>query len=115
MGSTVRAYSNQSLADLVIQGCGSMEASMQFAQDNNMAVSDVPVVGSVYVVSDAALALAGSAGAAVVSYLAKIGNAKGPYLVGTLGVAPVVVAEVIYSEDGSAPLTDEGGNVLVAD
>ncbi len=83
MGTTIKAKPNQSMRDVILQGLGSMEGAMQFCWDNGVAISDVPVVGTVYQVSDAAIALAGAAGLSVLQEVAKEG-----IVFGTLGTLP---------------------------
>lgn len=45
------------MCDVIIQATGSLETGMQFCRDNNVSITAVPDAGSVYKVSDAALAL----------------------------------------------------------
>jgi hypothetical protein len=71
------------MLDVAVMGTGSMEGAMQFCRDNAVSLTDTPVVGTVYVVSDAAIALAGSEGAAVLKYFAQNG-----IVIGTLGNDP---------------------------
>ena len=95
--ATITAQPNQSMLDLIIQATGSLEAGGQWCRDNNVALSDVPVVGTQYIVSAAAVAL-GDAG--VVKYLAERNIVPG-----TLGVPEVYV---LVDEDG-AEIVDEDG------
>lgn len=44
------------MSDVVLQATGALNAGMQFCKDNNVSLSDVPVAGTQYLVSDAALA-----------------------------------------------------------
>lgn len=83
-----------------------MEAAGQFCQDNDVSFTSVPPVGGVLVVSDAAIALAGSAGANVVASLAKTGT-----IVGNLNLA-VTPADGLLDTDG-APLLDTDGVPLL--
>ena len=78
---------------------------MQFAFDNGVSITDVPVKGMVYVVSDAALALGDSS---VLQYLAKNGNEKGPYQIGTLNLQPVVEIPLM-NDDGVNAIGADGG------
>ena len=90
------------MLDLIVQGTGSMEAGGQFCRDNGVCKSDTPVVGTAYVVSDAALAL-GDAG--VLAYLV-----QNEIVIGTMGGA----APAIYlSDDDGILLTDDSGTVLI--
>ena len=73
---------NQSYKDVVLMCLGSMEAAGQFCQDNGVSFTSVPPVGAMLLVSEKAIALAGSAGANVVaSYKANgivVGNLNLP-------------------------------------
>jgi len=80
---TITVQPNQSMSDVIIQAVGSMEGGMQFCEDNGVSISDVPVVGTVYVVSDLSLALSKGAGTAALQYIA-----QNDITIGTLGVAP---------------------------
>jgi hypothetical protein len=57
MATIYKVLQNQSMKDVVLQATGSMEAGMQFCLDNGLSITDAPEPGTVYVVSDAALAL----------------------------------------------------------
>jgi hypothetical protein len=102
MATTITVQQNQGMLDVIIQATGSLEAGMQFCLDNNVGISDTPAVGTVYVVSDAALGL-GDAGNR--QYLA-----KNNIVIGTLatGETPTMVyggedgLTVDVSEDGTA-------------
>lgn len=61
MATTVTALSGQSMQDIIIQSAGSLNAWYHFCRDNDVALSDVPVAGVAYVVSDAALAAGNAA------------------------------------------------------
>jgi hypothetical protein len=96
---------NQSYKDVVLQCLGSMEAAGQFCQDNGVSFTSVPPVGAEMLVSDKAIALAGSAGAKVVaSYVAN------GVLVGNLNLPPVPV-DALLNNDGDE-LLDNDGEVL---
>ena len=41
---------NQSMPDVILQGCGTLEGGMQMMLENNMSISDYPDVGSVFIV-----------------------------------------------------------------
>lgn len=80
---------------------------MQFCLDNGVAISDVPVPGTSFVVSDAALALAGAEGAAVLVWWNK---EKKRY--GDLGnLSNVWPPDMLLSEEGM-PLLSEDGEYL---
>ncbi len=57
MATTYTVRPNQSICDVIIQTTGSLEAGMQFCRDNNVSITAIPVVGTVYQVSDAARSL----------------------------------------------------------
>ena len=103
MSTTITVKPNQSMTDVIIMGCGSLEGAAQFCRDNNVAVSDMPVVGTPYLISDACIVAAGSTGAAVQKYL----NQNG-YIIGTLAYTPppplsmqVVLMPVIKAVPGT--------------
>jgi hypothetical protein len=85
--STIKVMPNQSMQDLINQGCGSMEAGMQFCADNGIAISDYPDVGTIYNVSSQALT-DGDLG--VLQYLTQNG-----IVLGTLGTVPVLGFSVV--------------------
>ena len=94
---------NQTMCDVVIQATGSMLAAMQFCGDNGVSITDVPTVGTVYTVTDAALIL-GDAG--VLRYLAENG-----IVVGTMGTpAPLP----LLNDDGNILMNDDG-SILFSD
>ena len=99
--NTITVQPNQSMQDVIIQATGSMEAGMQFCNDNNVSISDTPPVGMVYAVSAAALAL-GNSGNRV--YFMQ--NAVVP---GTLGY---LQPEMLMSEGGSDALFSEDGSEI---
>ncbi len=43
MSNPIKTMPNQSMLDIVIQACGSLEAGMQFAAENARNISDIPV------------------------------------------------------------------------
>ena len=47
---------NQSMSDVVLQATGTLNAAVQFCKDNGVSLSDVPVPGTEYILSDEALA-----------------------------------------------------------
>ncbi|MCD6011634.1 MAG: hypothetical protein K0Q79_1496 [Flavipsychrobacter sp.] len=77
------------MSDVVIQATGSMAAAMQFCKDNDVAISDIPVTGMVYTVSDTAMALGNE------DMLRYLNNNE--VTVGTLGdtTAPVLNARIL--------------------
>ena len=93
---------NQSLLDVILQGCGSLQAGMQVAADNGMALSYMPPPGSAVVVSAGALAL-GDPG--TLQYLQ-----QNSIVIGTRGP----VSPTLITEDGESPLlSEDGGSVLI--
>jgi len=95
--SIIKVMPNQSMLDVILQGCGSLEAGMQFCNDNGIAISDYPDVGTIYQVSADALT-EGDMG--VLQYLAQNG-----LVIGTLGTVPVlgfslVLKPVMYAQPG---------------
>lgn len=105
--ATITVLPNQSMADVIIMACGSMEGGMQFCADNNVAISDVPVVGAVYVVSDAAVAAGGSVGAGVLVYMQKRG-----IVVGTLAAVVAAGNAALLNDNGTPLLNDNGAGLL---
>jgi len=85
--ASIQVMPNQSMADVILQACGSMEAAMQFCADNNVALSDYPDVGAKYLVSDTALAAGDKQ---VLKFLRERG-----IVIGTLGVMPVLNYRVV--------------------
>lgn len=75
------------MLDIINQGCGSLEAGMQFCTDNGVAISDYPDVGTIYTISDQALA---GGDESVLQYLAQKGD-----VLGTLGVVPSLGFSVV--------------------
>ena len=95
MATSITVKYNQSMYDVIVQATGSIAAGMQFCGDNGVSITDVPPVGAVMIVSDAALAL-GDAG--VLAWL-RANNVT----VGTMGSDAVSGLFVV----------DEGGNAIV--
>jgi len=48
MNNKVTVMPNQGMMDVIIMGCGSVEAAEDFCSLNGVAISDVPITGSVY-------------------------------------------------------------------
>jgi hypothetical protein len=48
MAATIIAKPNQSMQDLVLMACGTMDGAIDFCLANNVRISDVPVVGRAY-------------------------------------------------------------------
>src|ERR1035437_6670194 len=98
---TKPVIANQSMQDVIIMACGSMEAGMAFCALNDVAISDLPVVGAVYQIPpfgaapDDSLIQSSSdqADNGVLQYLGQYG-----IVMGTLGNAPM---EVYGGEDGT--------------
>ncbi len=85
--STIKALPNQSMLDIINQGCGSLEAGIQFCLDNGIAISDYPEVGTIYNISNKAI---NKGDAGILQYLAQNG-----IVLGTLGVVPVLGFTVV--------------------
>ena len=97
---------NQSLLDVILQGCGTLEAGMQVAADNGLPLSYMPAVDSEVLKTDAAGKMQN---AGVLKYLVRNG-----ILIGTSGSVyddDVYVSEddedVYVSEDGTTVYTPE--------
>lgn len=98
MANTITVKPNQSMSDVIIQATGSLAADMCFCKDNNVSVTDIPVVGTQYIVSDAALAMGDGS---VLEYLA-----RNSIVIGTLGNSSLTgyitedASELYIGEDG---------------
>jgi hypothetical protein len=92
-----------SLYDLVTEATGSIEAAWQICQDNGLSITDDVVPGTVYVVSDAALAL-GSADVRL--YIKRYG-----VQLGTLWEVPEYVVPLV-SESGVTFATEDGATIV---
>jgi hypothetical protein len=86
MGAIV-VMPNQSMLDVIVQGCGSLEAGMQFCIGNGVAISDYPDIGVTYKIDEQALA-AGDKG--VLQYLAEKG-----LVIGTLGTVATLCFKIV--------------------
>lgn len=51
MSNTIRVMPNQSMADVIVQACGTLEGGMQMMAVNGKSISDYPVVGDILAVS----------------------------------------------------------------
>lgn len=49
---TITVQHNQSMMDVIIQACGTLEEGMNFCLLNGVAITDAPTVGAVYNVPD---------------------------------------------------------------
>jgi hypothetical protein len=97
--NTIKVMPNQSMADVILQGCGTMEGSMQMMLANNMSISDYPDVGSVLKVGNDSNTA--NTSAEVLQYLGQNG-----IIIGTLNNDVVVtVAEVLKPIMQVAPRT----------
>ena len=106
MATTYTVQQNQSMSDVVICATGSLDAAMQMCWDNQVSRTMVPVPGTVYVVSDAALA---SGNAANLRYLKQKG-----ITIGTLGEL-LAAGFTIVAEDGTTPIVTESGNTITTE
>ncbi len=57
MATTYTVQPNQSMCDSIVQATGSLDAGIQFCKDNNVSITAIPAVGTVFNVSDSSLAL----------------------------------------------------------
>ena len=101
---TITVQPNQTIWDVIIMATGSAEAGMQFCGDNGISISDVPVAGSVYVVSAAALEL-GDAG------VTSLFSQKG-IIVGTLGGDGGLAPVVVMGDESDSVVVDESGSAI---
>jgi hypothetical protein len=90
MEQLITVKPNQSIADVILMACGTLEGGMAFCALNNISISDIPVVGTVYSVpafngNPAGLLQAGAdeADSGVLEYLV-----QNEIVIGTLGTAP---------------------------
>lgn len=90
------------MLDIIIQAYGSLQAGAQFCIDNNVSITDTPVVGTEYILTDEAFA---GGDVAVLTYLR-----SNRLVVGTLGDASI--EDQLLNEDGS-PLLNEDGSPLL--
>jgi len=102
---------NQSLLDVILQGCGSIQAGMQVAADNGMALSYMPAIGSEIVISAAALTIADPG---TLQYIQQNGVVFGTK--NLPDTAPLITedgSEDLISEDSSSDLyPDEGSGIV---
>jgi len=99
--TTYNSLPNQTIPDIVLMTCGSMEAANQFMVDNNVGITDVPAVNTVFVVSDAAIS-AGDPG--MVQVLQKQG-----IVIATLNTVYVA----LQNDDGTPLENDNGGGLQI--
>ena len=85
MANTLIAQPNQSMMDLVITGNGTLESGMDFCNLNNVALSDVPIVGRTYNVPNSNYTNKGA-----LNYQSKNG-----IIIGTLNAAPPCYAPIV--------------------
>jgi len=102
MATTYKSLPNQTIPDIVLMTTGSIEAANQFMLDNNVGITDVPAVNTMFVVSDAAIA-AGDAG--MVMILQKQG----------VVIATLDVGYTPLLNDDESPLLNDDGTGLFAD
>lgn len=85
---TIKVLPNQSLIDVVIQACGTLEAGMQMMAANDRSISDFPAVGeTLHTINQDADEKVDKT---TLSYLAENG-----IVIGTLGTVPAVEFEVV--------------------
>jgi hypothetical protein len=115
---TKPVQSNQSMLDVIIMACGSMEGGMAFCALNNVAISDVPAVGAVYKIPSFGAAEDDSLiqstsdmmDAGVLSYLAGTNINEEPVVIGTLG--SVTPGDPLLNDDGDTLLNDDGSELF---
>ena len=91
------------MPDIIIQSLGSMEAGMQFCRDNALSITDTPVAGNTYLVSELAAA-AGDLSA--LQYLD-----QHDVVIGTLNLMPAPPPPpVVYSRSLTIDHTQCGGS-----
>lgn len=81
--TTITAQHNQSMIDLVLSVCGTPEGAVAFCLANEVAISDTPVPGQVYIVPDGIIKKK--------EILRKL--ADGRVTIGTLAAEPVPIPE----------------------
>jgi hypothetical protein len=81
MAKTITVMPNQSIADVIIQSLGSLEAGIQFCRENGISISDVPAAGTVFNIPDSAAAAVTENG--ILKYLT-----ENQIVLGTLGTDP---------------------------
>jgi hypothetical protein len=78
MNSSIKVMPNQSMADVILQSCGSLEAGMKVMADNDKSISDYPNVGDVITIDSAGISAYADTG--VLQYLR-----QNDIVIGTLG------------------------------
>lgn len=104
MTATITVQPNQSLYDVIIQATGSINAGWQFCIDNGLGITEVVQPGTVYNVTDAALALGD---ANVRAYLI-----QNRITVGTMATAPAFIMGFI-TEVGEHLITESGNRFIM--
>ena len=51
MGKTITVKPNQSMLDIILMSTGSLEAAIQFCKEQNVSLTDIPIVGTEYKVN----------------------------------------------------------------
>jgi len=104
MNNKVTVMPNQGMMDVIIMGCGSVEAAEDFCSLNGVAISDVPITGSVYKVPSSSFADSGT-----LQYLGQNG-----IVIGTLGSAPPCPAPIVAGISGPTTVY-MGGTITLTD
>ncbi len=89
---------NQSLKDVVLATCGSVDALMRFCADNDFAPSDILAAGTDCILSSEAVAL-GDGGVVAALYAAGV-------VPGTLGID--IPKQYLLNNDGRVLSNDDG-------
>jgi len=92
------------MPDVILQGCGSMEAWSDFCFLNGVSITDVPVIGTVYMVPVSA-----NSDPTVLQYLM-----QRSIVIGTLADMPPVTEMPLLNDD-TTPLLNDDGTPLFSD
>ena len=102
MEQKIKVKPNQSFLDVILQGCGTMEAGMQIAVDNGLPLSYFPIVDSKLVISDMAAANSNNG---ALKYLR-----QNEIVIGTKGD---LAGSVLITEGGDDIITEDGSDLLI--
>jgi len=102
MEQKIKVKPNQSFLDVILQGCGTLEAGIQMAGDNNLPVSFLPIVDSSMVISESAIA---KGNIRVLKYLRQNGI--------TIGTKGDLSSSFLITEGGDDIITEDGTDPLI--
>src|ERR1035441_11086584 len=88
MANTIKVMPNQSMPDVILQGCGTLEGSMQMMAANGKSISDCPDVGTLIKINSEQVVTENDPG--VLQYLQQNG-----IVIGTLGSGNVLDFTVV--------------------